>query len=83
MGSHRLATIVANLRPADLTGEEGIAYDMANALLGGGVLSPVIWESALAAFGKEGAREIVYLVGHYCFISMTLNGFAIPVPDEN
>jgi 4-carboxymuconolactone decarboxylase len=83
MSSHRLATIVANLRPADLTSEEGIAYDMATALLGGGVLSPVIWESALAAFGKEGAREIVYLVGHYCFISMTLNGFAIPVPDEN
>ena len=83
MSSHRLATIVANLRPADLTSEEGIAYDMANALLSGGVLSPVIWESALAAFGKEGAREIVYLVGHYCFISMTLNGFAIPVPDEN
>jgi 4-carboxymuconolactone decarboxylase len=55
MSSHRLATIVANLRPADLTGEEGIAYDTANALLGGGVLSPVIWESALAAFGKEGA----------------------------
>ena len=25
-----------------------------------------IWESALAAFGKEGAREIVYLVGHHC-----------------
>jgi 4-carboxymuconolactone decarboxylase len=37
----------------------------------------------LAAFGKEGTREIVYLVGHYCFISMTLNGFAIPLPDED
>jgi hypothetical protein len=32
---------------------------------------------------REREREIVYLVGHYCFISMTLNGFAIPVPDEN
>jgi 4-carboxymuconolactone decarboxylase len=83
MSSHRLATIVANLRPADLTNEEGVAYDMTNALLKGGVLSPVIWESALAAFGKEGTREIVYLVGHYCFISMTLNGFAIPLPDED
>jgi len=83
MSSHRLATIVANLRPADLTNEEGVAYDMAHALLEGGVLSPVIWEGALAAFGREGVREIVYLVGHYCFISMTLNGFAIPIPDED
>ena len=54
---------------------------MAAELLGSGVLASPIWESALAAFGNEGAREIVYLVGHYCFISMILNGFAIPVPD--
>jgi 4-carboxymuconolactone decarboxylase len=81
MSAQRLATIAANHRPADLTREEGIAYDMAAALLGGGVLASPIWESALAAFGNEGAREIVYLVGHYCFISMILNGFAIPVPD--
>ena len=83
MSSQRLTTIVATLRPSDLTNEEAIAYDMATALLGGGVLSPVIWGSALAAFEKEGAREIVYLVGHCCLISMILNGFAIPVPDEN
>jgi hypothetical protein len=38
--------------------------------------------SAPAVFGGEGTREIVYLVGHYCFISMTLNGFAISVPDD-
>jgi hypothetical protein len=44
-------------------------------------LASPIWESALAAFGNAGAREIVYLVGYYCFISMILNGFAIPVPD--
>ena len=81
MNSERLATIVANRRPADLTHDEGIAYDMATALLGGGVLASPIWDGALAEFGNEGAREIVYLVGHYCFISMTLNGFAIPVPD--
>src|ERR1700685_4734782 len=29
MSSHRLATSVAELRPVDLTNEEGIAYDMA------------------------------------------------------
>jgi 4-carboxymuconolactone decarboxylase len=81
MSAQRLATIAANLRPADLTREEGIAYDMTAALLGGGVLASPIWESALAGFGNEGAREIVYLVGHYCFISMILNGFSIPVPD--
>jgi hypothetical protein len=82
MSAERLATIAAGLRPADLTSEEGIGYDMATALLGGGTLASPIWERALAVFGGEGTREIVYLVGHYCFISMTLNGFAISVPDD-
>jgi 4-carboxymuconolactone decarboxylase len=81
MSAERLATIAANLRPTDLTQEEGIAYDMATALLGGGVLASPIWESALATFGKKVPARSSNLVGHYCFISMTLNGFAIPVPD--
>ena len=36
MSAERLATIAAGLRPADLTSEEGIGYDMATALLGAG-----------------------------------------------
>jgi 4-carboxymuconolactone decarboxylase len=82
MSAERLATIAAGLRPVDLTSEEGIGYDVATALLGGGMLASPIWERALAVFGGEGTREIVYRVGHYCFISMTLNGFAISVPDD-
>jgi hypothetical protein len=56
--------------------------DAAAALLGGGVLKAPVWDRALTVFGAQGAREIVYLLGHYCFVSMTLNGFAIPVPDD-
>jgi 4-carboxymuconolactone decarboxylase len=83
MSAQRLATIAAGLRPPDLSGEEGLGYDMATALLNGGVLAAPIWNQALAAFGEKGAREIVYLVGHYCFVSLTLNGFDIPVPDAD
>jgi 4-carboxymuconolactone decarboxylase len=82
MGDERLATLAAVLRPADPTSEEAIGYDMATALLGGGTLASPIWQRALTVFGGKGTREIVYLVGHYCFISMTLNGFAISVPDN-
>ena len=32
---------------------------------------------------KEGLAELIYLVRHYCFVSTTLNGFAIPVPDDD
>ena len=36
---------------------------------------------AIVLFGHLGVEELIYLVGHYCFVSMTLNGFDIPVPD--
>jgi hypothetical protein len=32
-------------------------------------------------FGQPGVSELIYLVGHYCFVSMTLNGFDVPAPD--
>ena len=37
----------------------------------------------LAVFGQKGLAELIYLVGHYCFVSTTLNGFAIGVPDDD
>jgi 4-carboxymuconolactone decarboxylase len=83
MATQRLATIAAGLRPPDLSDEEAIGYDMAKALLNGGVLASPIWNHAFAVFGEQGAQEIVYLVGHYCFVSLTLNGFDIPVPDAD
>jgi len=82
MSAQRLSTIAAGLRPTDLSDEEGAGYDMATALLGGGTLPVPVWERALAVLGAKGAREVVYLVGHYCLVSMTLNGFAIPVPED-
>src|SRR6202789_4687359 len=49
MSSHRLATIVANLRPADVTSEGGIADDMSTALPEGGIFSPAMWGTPLPA----------------------------------
>jgi 4-carboxymuconolactone decarboxylase len=34
-------------------------------------------------FGQSGVSELIYLVGHYCFVSVTLNGFDIRVPESN
>jgi hypothetical protein len=35
----------------------------------------------VSVFGKDGAAELIYLVGLYCLVSVTLNGFDVPVPD--
>jgi hypothetical protein len=80
MSARRIATLSAGERPEDLDDDEAIAHDVAKALLRGGVLADPLYAQALARFGQAGANELIYLVGHYCFVSMTLNGFGIPVP---
>jgi 4-carboxymuconolactone decarboxylase len=77
----KIATIVAGQRPADLTRPEAIAYDVASALVSGGVLPELTYRQSVAAFGEEGTAEFVNLVGLYCMVSVTLNGFDVPVPE--
>jgi 4-carboxymuconolactone decarboxylase len=77
----KISTIVVGQRPTDLTREESIAYDVAAALVGGHVLPELTYRQAVGAFGESGAAELIYLVGLYCLVSMTLNGFDVPVPD--
>jgi 4-carboxymuconolactone decarboxylase len=78
----KIATIVAGQRPSDLSEDEGIAYDVASHLVSGGVLPMLTYKRAVGAFGEEGAAELIYLVGLYCAVSVTLNGFDVPVPED-
>jgi hypothetical protein len=83
MTGRRLATLAAGNRPDDLTDEEAAGFDVASALMSGGILPEPTYRHALALFGQAGLNELVYLVGHYCFVSLTLNGFDIPVPTDD
>lgn len=78
----KIATIIAGQRPGDLTREEAVAYDMASALVAGGVLPPLTYAQAIGLFGETGTAEFIYLVGLYCMVSVTLNGFNVPVPED-
>ena len=78
----KLATIVAGQRPPDLTRDEAIAYDIAAALTSGGVLPELTYRAAVDSFGAHGAAELCYLVGLYCLVAVTLNGFDVPVPES-
>jgi 4-carboxymuconolactone decarboxylase len=39
------------------------------------------YRESVRAFGEEGTAEIISLVGLYCMVSLTLNGFDVPVPE--
>jgi 4-carboxymuconolactone decarboxylase len=82
MKPHRLATLVADLKPDDLAPDESIAFDVAYALVRGGVLPEPLYRLAVETFGQHGANELIYLVGLYSLVSVTLNGFNVPVPER-
>jgi 4-carboxymuconolactone decarboxylase len=76
----KIATIIAGQRPGNLTREEAVAYDLASALVSGGVLPELTYRQAVDLFGEEATAEFIYLVGLYCMVSVTLNGFDVPIP---
>ena len=82
MTEERLATLVANLKPADLAPAESVAFDFAYALVRGGTLPEPLYRLAVATFGQHGTNELIYLVGLYSLVSTTLNGFNVPVPER-
>lgn len=81
LDKNMLDSIVAGQRPSTLTAEESLAYDMALSLVNGGVLPDSLYKQSVASFNEEGAAELIYLIGLYCMVSVTLNGFDVPVPE--
>ncbi|MGB9151586.1 MAG: carboxymuconolactone decarboxylase family protein [Alphaproteobacteria bacterium] len=77
-----IATVVAGQRPGNLKDDEACAYDVASSLVRGGTLPELVYKKAVASFGEEGAAELIYLVGLYCMVSLTLNGFDVPTPQQ-
>ncbi|MFZ3268178.1 MAG: SDR family oxidoreductase [Mycobacterium sp.] len=83
LAERKIATIAAGERPSTLTRDEGVAYDMAAALNRGGPLPESTYRTALETFGEHGLAEIVFLVGCFSMVGVTLNAFdaSVPRPD--
>jgi alkylhydroperoxidase family enzyme len=82
MDEERIATLVAGLKPGDLTPQQSIAFDVAYKLVRGGTLPEPLYALAVANFGQHGANELFYLVGLYSLVSTTLNAYNVPVPER-
>src|SRR5579864_9776093 len=53
MKPERLASLVADLRPGDLSAEETVAFDLAYKLVRGGTLPEPLYRLAVATFGQH------------------------------
>jgi 4-carboxymuconolactone decarboxylase len=82
MPEERLATMLADLKPDDLTMQESVAFDVAYKLVRGGTLPEPLYALAVANFGQHGANELFYLVGLYSLVCTTLNAYNVPVPER-
>ena len=78
LAAGKVATLSAGVRPPDLTPEEACAYDVTLALLDGGVLPGPTYEAARALLGQPALNELVFWVGLYASVSITLNAFDVP-----
>lgn len=80
LSAAKIRTLAAGERPADLTEEEAMAYDVAAVLNRGRQVPNSTYQAAATAFGVQGVAEIAYLVGCYGLISSLLNTFDVNLP---
>ena len=83
LSKRKIATIAAGERPADLTTDESVAYDVASLLSRGGQLPQSTYDLAIETFGENGLAELAFLVGNYCLVSIVLNTYDVSVPERD
>jgi 4-carboxymuconolactone decarboxylase len=68
-------------RVPDLAGEARVVHDVARSVVASGGLDDAAFAAGEAALGRQGLVELIGLVGYYTMVALTLNAFAVPVPD--
>ncbi|MBE7212012.1 MAG: carboxymuconolactone decarboxylase family protein [Gluconacetobacter diazotrophicus] len=81
MPDGKLAALAAGTRPADLDEREAATFDVATALCAGGLVPAAVTARAEALFGRDAVAELIFLVGLYAAVSITLNGFREAAPE--
>jgi 4-carboxymuconolactone decarboxylase len=61
--------------------DERLVYEITTELNTTGSLSEATYNSGMAMFGEQAMVELVSAIGFYAMVAMTLNAFAVPVPD--
>lgn len=75
LSTEKIAAVLAGQRPVDFTSAEQAAYNVAAALNRGMTIAETTYRAAVAEFGETGVAEIVFLVGCFSMVAVTLNAF--------
>jgi alkylhydroperoxidase family enzyme len=75
------AAIETGRRPAALSPDEAIVYDLISELLADKDISDATYEAAKRRFGERAIVELICTAGYYGFVSLVLNAARTPVPE--
>jgi 4-carboxymuconolactone decarboxylase len=81
VGEAQLDRLAAGEDPG-FEGDEAAAHTVATELLADHAISDATYADAQSRFGDQGVVELVTTIGYYVAISLTLNGFAVALPDH-
>ena len=76
------AAIAQGKRPAKLSADEALVYDLCTELLYARDVSDATFAAAVKRFGEVTVLELVALAGYYGFVSLILNINRTPIPDD-
>src|ERR1700722_17723164 len=76
----QIGALSAGARPADLSEDELLAFDVTKALVGGaGPVPGPLYDAAVAKLGQEGFDAIIFITLHYLALGVLLNAYDGPV----
>ena len=76
----QIGALSAGARPADLSEDELLAFDVTKALVGGaGPVPGPLHDAAVAKLGQEGFDAIIFITIHYLALGVMLNAYDVPV----
>jgi 4-carboxymuconolactone decarboxylase len=75
---HVVEAIAAGHRPAVMSEEQTILYNLCTELVATQGVSDAVFASALASFGEQGVVEAAVIIGYYSMLAMVLNTARTP-----
>jgi 4-carboxymuconolactone decarboxylase len=78
MDAKKAAMLAAGIRAPNLTPDEACAYDVATALLAGGVLPGAVYRAARDLLGQPALDELILWISTYATVSIMLNAYDVP-----
>ena len=75
-----LDDVATGRTPANMSADETIVYNFANALLSTGSVPDAQYQPAVDRFGERGVMDLVGAVGYYSLVSMVLNVADVQLP---